>query len=73
MNLNNFKTKIKSGLAAVTVTVLSAPVLADGLLDGAKTELETIKSGIADFGLVIIGIGVGIASIGVIKRLVNKA
>ena len=47
--------------------------MADSLTTSAVTQLTAVQGNIGSIGSVIIAIAVGIAVIGIIKRLVRKA
>ncbi|WP_448971397.1 hypothetical protein [Neisseria sp.] len=63
---------IKKALVAASVAVMSAPVFAEDLLSTASTEIGALKTGIVAFG-VVVGIAIAIVSIGLVKRVINKA
>lgn len=71
--INNCRKYGSQAVLAASVALATSPVFANDMVNAAKTELEGIKSGIGDFGVVVISISVAIVSVGIIKRLVNKA
>lgn len=72
MKFQNFKRKAQTALAATTVAVLSAPVMADGILDTVKTEISGYKTEIIAMGAIIVGIAVAFAVIRIGKRGANS-
>lgn len=63
--------------AALAATAVALPALAmandSNLLQQAGTEIGALKTGIIAFGLIVIGIAIALATIGVAKRAINKA
>lgn len=72
MKFQNLKRKAQTALAATTVAVLSAPVMADGILDTVKTEITGYKAEIIALGAIIVGISIAFAVIRIGKRGANS-
>ncbi|WP_049260766.1 major capsid protein [Neisseria bacilliformis] len=74
--LNKLKSKYYRGLAVATMAAMPVMAFADennAALEAAKTELASLKTGIAGIGGVVIGIVVAIVAIGIMKQGVRKA
>lgn len=64
----------KVALAATSVALPALAMANDSnLLQQAGTEIGALKTGIIAFGLIVIGIAIALATIGVAKRAINKA
>jgi len=74
-NIMSIKTKFQKAAAFVTVAAL--PVLAfaedNGMVEAAKTELGSLKSGIIAVGAVAVALAVAAVSISVIKSAVKRS
>lgn len=75
MKLMNTCRKYGAKLAVVAAAplVLSTSAFAEDLLSTASTEIGALKTGIIAFGVVVVGIAIAIVSIGLVKRVINKA
>ncbi|HFC8465026.1 TPA: major capsid protein [Neisseria subflava] len=72
MKFQNLKNKAKFALATVAVSALSAPAMADGILDAVKTEITGYKTEIIALGAIIVGISIAFAVIRIGKRGANQ-
>lgn len=72
MKFQNLKNKVKYALATVAVSAMSAPVMADGILDAVKTEITGYKAEIIALGAIIVGISIAFAVIRIGKRGANQ-
>nr|DAY03887.1 MAG TPA: putative major coat protein [Inoviridae sp.] len=72
MKFQNLKNKAKYALATVAVSAMSAPVMADGILDSVKEEISGYKTEIIALGAIIVGISIAFAVIRIGKRGANQ-
>lgn len=73
MKIQNLKRKAQSALAATTVAVLSAPVMAEtSLMESIKTEISGMKSEVLAIGAIVVGISIAFAVIRIGKRGANS-
>jgi hypothetical protein len=72
MKFQNLKNKAKYALATVAVSAMSAPVMADGILDSVKEEISGYKTEIIALGAVIVSISIAFAVIRIGKRGANQ-
>ncbi|OFR82899.1 MULTISPECIES: hypothetical protein [Neisseria] len=71
----SIKTKFQKAAAFVTVAALPVLAFADdnGMVDAAKTELASLKTGIIAVGAVAVALAVAAVSISVIKSAVKRS
>lgn len=67
-----FQNKAKYALATVAVFALSAPVMAEGILDTVKQEITGYKAEIIALGAIVVGISTAFAVIRIGKRAANS-
>lgn len=72
MKFQNLKNKAKAALAIATVSALSAPVMAEGILDTVKQEITGYKAEIIALGVIVVGISIAFAVIRIGKRGANQ-
>ncbi|HHX2507515.1 TPA: hypothetical protein ACU8BE_000607 [Neisseria subflava] len=72
MKFQNLKNKAKYALATVAVSALSAPVMAEGILDTVKQEITGYKAEIIALGAIVVGISIAFAVIRIGKRGANQ-
>lgn len=72
MKFQNLKNKAKYALATVAVSAMSAPVMANGILDSVKEEISGYKTEIIALGAIIVGISIAFAVIRIGKRGANQ-
>lgn len=72
MKFQNLKNKAKYALATVAVSAMSAPVMAEGILDTVKQEITGYKAEIIALGAIIVGISIAFAVIRIGKRGANQ-
>ena len=72
MKLQNLKNKAKYALATVAVSAMSAPVMAEGILDTVKQEITGYKAEIIALGAIVVGISIAFAVIRIGKRGANQ-
>lgn len=71
MKFQNLKKKAKYALATVSVSAMSAPVMAEGILDTVKQEITGYKAEIIALGAIVVGISIAFAVIRIGKRGAN--
>ncbi|OHP51919.1 hypothetical protein [Neisseria sp. HMSC061B04] len=71
MKFQNLKNKAKYALATVAVSAMSAPVMAEGILDTVKQEITGYKAEIIALGAIVVGISIAFAVIRISKRGAN--
>ncbi|HFC8496954.1 hypothetical protein [Neisseria sp. HMSC068C04] len=72
MKFQNLKNKAKYALATVAVSAMSAPVMAEGILDTVKQEITGYKAEIIALGAIVVGISIAFAVIRIGKRGANQ-
>ena len=72
MKFQNLKNKAKYALATVAVSAMSAPVMAEGILDTVKEEITGYKAEIIALGAIVVGISIAFAVIRIGKRGANQ-
>ena len=72
MKFQNMKNKAKYALATVAVSAMSAPVMAEGILDTVKQEITGYKAEIIALGAIVVGISIAFAVIRIGKRGANQ-
>ena len=72
MKFQNLKNKAKYALATVAVSAMSAPVMAEGILDTVKQEITGYKAEIISLGTIVVGISIAFAVIRIGKRAANS-
>lgn len=72
MKFQNLKNKAKYALATVAVSAMSAPVMAEGILDAVKQEITGYKAEIIALGAIVVGISIAFAVIRIGKRGANQ-
>ena len=72
MKFQNMKNKAKYALATVAVSAMSAPVMAEGILDTVKQEITGYKAEIIALGVIVVGISIAFAVIRIGKRGANQ-
>jgi hypothetical protein len=72
MKFQNLKNKAKYALATVAVSAMSAPVMAEGILDTVKQEITGYKAEIIALGVIVVGISIAFAVIRIGKRGANQ-
>ena len=72
MKFQHLKNKAKYALATVAVSALSAPVMAEGILDTVKQEITGYKAEIIALGVIVVGISIAFAVIRIGKRGANQ-
>ena len=72
MKFQNLKNKAKYALATVAVSAMSAPVMAEGILDTVKQEITGYKAEIIALGAIVVGISIVFAVIRIGKRGANQ-
>ena len=71
MKFQNLKNKAKYALATVAVSAMSAPVMAEGILDTVKQEITGYKAEIIALGAIVVGISIAFAVIRIGNRGAN--
>ncbi len=72
MKFQHLKNKAKYALATVAVSAMSAPVMAEGILDTVKQEITGYKAEIIALGAIVVGISIAFAVIRIGKRGANQ-
>lgn len=72
MKFQNLKNKAKYAMATVAVSAMSAPVMAEGILDTVKQEITGYKAEIIALGVIVVGISIAFAVIRIGKRGANQ-
>lgn len=72
MKFQHLKNKAKYALATVAVSAVSAPVMAEGILDTVKQEITGYKAEIIALGAIVVGISIAFAVIRIGKRGANQ-
>ena len=72
MKFQNLKNKAKYALATVAVSAMSAPVMAEGILDTVKQEITGYKAEIIALGAIVVSISIAFAVIRIGKRGANQ-
>lgn len=72
MKFQNLKNKAKYALATVAISAMSAPVMAEGILDTVKQEITGYKAEIIALGVIVVGISIAFAVIRIGKRGANQ-
>lgn len=72
MKFQNLKNKAKYALATVAVSAMSAPVMAEGILDTVKEEITGYKAEIIALGAIVVGISIAFEVIRIGKRGANQ-